>query len=205
MLSKICQISEKLFMRYGIRSITMDDVAKELSISKKTLYQFVEDKDDLVKKTIMIHLEDIDQQVTLIMNKEENAIEQILKIAEMMIGLHKEVSKGLLFDLKKFHPETYTLLMEHREKTMCAQLTNNMNTGIKQKLYRKDLSIDLAIGFYMTLVYSCVDSDITCISNKPFHEKYAGLINYHFHAICTEEGLQYFNKNKKSLTHIILQ
>lgn len=190
-------------MRYGIRSITMDDVAKELSISKKTLYQFVEDKDDLVKKTIMIHLDELDQQVTDIMSREENAIEQILRIAEMMIGLHKEVSKGLLFDLRKFHPDSYTLLTEHRERTMCAQLIKNMNTGVKQKLYRKDLNVELAAGFYMTLVYSCVDSEIRCMASKPFHEKYAALINYHFHAICTEEGIHYYNKNKKSLTHII--
>ena len=81
MLIRICQISQKLFMRYGIRSITMDDVARELSISKKTLYQYVADKDDLVKKTISIHLEEIDQMVQTVMSKEENAIQQILKIA----------------------------------------------------------------------------------------------------------------------------
>lgn len=205
MLVRICQISQKLFMRYGIRSITMDDVARELSISKKTLYQYVADKDDLVKKTISIHLEEIDQMVQTVMSKEENAIQQILKIADMMILLHNEVSEGLLFDLKKFHPETFDLLTEHRERTMFVQVTNNLSTGIKQKLYRKDIPVELTASMYMNLVYTSIDGHVGHSKNKSFPEKYAALINYHFHAICTEEGLQYFNKNKKTLTNITLQ
>ncbi len=183
----------------------MDDVAKELSISKKTLYQYVEDKDDLVKKTIHIHLEEIDQMVQAVMSKEENAIQQILKIADMMLGINKEVSKGLLFDLKKFHPDTFKQLNDHRERTMFAQISQNLHTGIKQKLYRKDLNVELTAGLYMALVYSCVDSEINILNTKPFSERYAALINYHFHAVCNEEGIRYFNKNKKSLTNINLQ
>ncbi len=205
MLIKICEIAQKLFMRYGIRSITMDDVARELSISKKTLYQYVEDKDDLVKKTIIIHLEEIDKIVFSIMTNEENAIQQILKIAEMMIGIHREVSQGLLFDLKKFHPETFELLTNHREKTMFVQLTRNLQTGIKQKIYRKDIEVNIVAGFYMALVYTCIDSENSSMNLIPFHEKYVAMINYHFHAICTEEGLNYLHKNKKTLTNIILQ
>lgn len=205
MLNKICLIAEKLFKRYGIRSITMDDVARELSISKKTLYQYVEDKDDLVKKTITIHLQELDSLINTIMSHEENAIQQILKIAEMMVGMHREISPGLLFDLKKFHPETFRILNDHREKTMFVQLSKNIQAGIRQKLYRKDIAIDLTVGFYMTLVYSCVDSEVRAINEKPFHEKYAAMINYHFHAICTQEGLMYLNNNKKLLTNLILQ
>ncbi len=187
-------------MRYGIRSITMDDVARELSISKKTLYQFVEDKDDLVKKTISMHLEEIDRMALSIVSNEDNAIQQILKIAEIMISLHKEVSQGLLFDLKKFHPDSFTMLIEHREKVMFGEITKNLELGIKQKLYRKDLNVELTAGFYMALVMTSLDSDISVLINTPFNEKYAYLINYHLTAICTDEGLTYLHKHKKNLT-----
>lgn len=200
MLLKICTIAEKLFMRYGIRSITMDDVARELSISKKTLYQFVEDKDDLVKKTISIHLEEIDRMALSIVSNEDNAIQQILKIADIMISMHKEVSQGLLFDLKKFHPDSFTMLIEHREKVMVGEITKNLHLGIKQKLYRKDLNVDLTAGFYMALVMASLDSDISILNRTPFNEKYAYFINYHLTAICTDEGHAYLHKHKKNLT-----
>lgn len=187
-------------MKYGIRSITMDDVARELSISKKTLYQFVEDKDDLVKKTITTHLEEMDRMAMSIVSAEENAIQQILKIAEIMICMHREVSQGVLFDLKKFHPETFTLLNNHREKVIVNEVTANLHLGIKQKLYKKDLNVELTAGYYIALVMQSFDSDIDILMKTPFNEKYAWFINYHLNAICTEEGIQYLNKHKKTLT-----
>jgi AcrR family transcriptional regulator len=205
MLNKICLVTEKLFVRYGIRSVTMDVVAKELGISKKTLYQYVADKDDLVNKTIIFHLDAIDHIITTVMLKETNAIQQILNIAELMIGMHRDICPGLLFDLKKFHPETFKLLTEHREKAMFTQLSLNLQTGINQGLYRENISIDLTVGFYMTLIHSCVDSEISCVTHVPFHEKYPAMINYHFNSICTEEGLNFLHKNKNILTNPILQ
>jgi AcrR family transcriptional regulator len=85
MLTKICNATEKLFMRYGIKSITMDDVAKELSMSKKTLYQYVKDKEDLVKQTLLLHVESMDSLCKNVFQSEENAILQILKIWEETI------------------------------------------------------------------------------------------------------------------------
>lgn len=196
MLPKICKYAEKLFMRYGIKSITMDDVSRELSISKKTLYQYVEDKDDLVKKTITLHLEETDKIVSEVFSKVENAIDQILSIGNMMVAMHKEVGHGLLFDLKKYHPESYTLLTEHREKTMFTGIAQNMNLGIKQKLYKKEVNVEIATGFYMALVFNCIDSEVIALQKHSFQDKYSTLINYHLNAICTKEGIDYLHKKK---------
>jgi AcrR family transcriptional regulator len=197
MLSKICNTTEKLFMRYGIKSITMDDVAKELSMSKKTLYQYVADKEDLVKKTLLLHVESMDSLCKNVFKSEENAILQILRIANMMIGLHKEMNPSLLFDLKKYHPETYTTFTEHREKTIQTQLTENLNLGILQGMYKKDIDINLCTGFYMALIEQCISSEIGIISNIPFSEKYSFLVKYHLNAICSHEGIDFMNKNLK--------
>jgi hypothetical protein len=197
MLTKICNTTEKLFMRYGIKSMTMDDVAKELSISKKTLYQYVEDKDDLVKKTLLLHVESMDSVCISVFKSEENAILQILKIANMMIGLHKEMNPSLLFDLKKYHPETYITFTEHREKTIQTQLIENLNLGILQGMYKSDININLSAGFYMALIEQCISSEIGIISNIPFTEKYAYLVKYHLSSICSPEGVEFMKKNLK--------
>jgi len=204
MLPKICKYAEKLFMRYGIKSITMDDVSRELSISKKTLYQYVEDKDDLVKKTISLHLEEIDKMVIAVFSQEGNAIQQMLNIGNMMVGMHKEVGQGLIFDLKKYHSESYIMLTEHREKTMFTQIVQNIHLGIKQKLYKKEVNVDITTGFYMALVFNCIDSEVSILQKNSFNEKYTTLIHYHLNAICTSEGIDYLNKNKKNLINLKL-
>lgn len=194
MLSKICNATEKLFMRYGIKSITMDDVAKELSMSKKTLYQYVADKDDLVKQTLLLHTQSMESLCMNVFKSEENAILQILRIANMMIGLHKEMNPGLLFDLKKYHPDSYIFFTEQREKTIQDQLTANLSLGISQGLYKSDININLTTGFYMALVEQCISSQINVLANVPFAEKYAHLVKYHLNAICTEKGIAFMNE-----------
>jgi AcrR family transcriptional regulator len=196
MIDKICNTTEKMFMRYGIKSITMDDVARELSMSKKTLYQYVTDKDDLVKKTIQLHLQSMDCVCSNVFKSEENAIKQILKIAEMMINLHKELNPGLLFDLKKFHPESFQVFTKHRETQMQKQIIDNLELGIKQNLYKNDMNILLTAGFYMASIENCLSSEIPILNNFPFTEKYAYLVNYHLQSICTSEGIDYIKKNK---------
>ncbi len=188
MLEKICGLTEKLFMRYGIKSITMDDVSKELSISKKTLYQYVVDKDDLVKKTMLLHIQSMDEICGNIFKSEGNAIQQIIKIATMMIQQHKEMNPGLLFDLKKYHPEIYRHFTDYRENIIQKQLSENLRLGISQGLYNPEININITSGFYMALIEACISSEIHAIANIPFTEKYAYMVNYHLNAICTPIG-----------------
>ena len=177
----------------------MDDVAKELSMSKKTLYQYIADKDDLVKKTLLLHIQSMDVLCTNVFKSEENAILQILRIANMMIGLHKEMNPGLLFDLKKYHPDTFILVTEHREKTIQTQLIENLNLGISQGLYKQDINIILTTGFYMALIEQCISSEIGLMSKIPFAEKYAYLVQYHLNSICTVSGIHFMNENIRAI------
>ncbi len=195
MIDKICNTTEKMFLRYGIKSITMDDVARELSMSKKTLYQYVTDKDDLVKKTILLHLQSMDSICLNVCMSEGHAIKQILKIAEMMINMHKELNPGLLFDLKKFHPESFKIFTGHRETQMQNQVIENLKLGIAQNLYKKDINIELTTGFYMASIEHCLSSEVGLLNSVPFKEKYAYLVHYHLWAICTPEGLDYIRQN----------
>jgi hypothetical protein len=196
MLDKICNTTEKMFLKYGVKSITMDDVARELSISKKTLYQYVTDKDDLVKKTIQLHIGSMDSVCMNVISSEDNAIRQTLKIAEMIINMHKELNPGLIFDLKKFHPESYLIFTQHRESQIQKQIIDNLKLGISQKLYKKDINIELTAGFYIAAIENCLSNEVTILNHFPFAEKYDYLVNHHMLAICTPEGLSYFNKNK---------
>lgn len=180
----------------------MDDVARELSISKKTLYQYVGDKDDLVRKTLLLHIQTVDCSCFEICESESNAILQILKIADKMISMHQEMNPALLFDLKKYHTEIFQIFSSHRENTIQKQLDANLRLGISQKLYRPDINIELTTGFYMALIGECISSELHCISNVPFTEKYAYAVRYHLHAICTPLGIGFMNQNLSN-SHLV--
>jgi hypothetical protein len=137
----------------------------------------------------------MDTICTSVFQSEDNAIIQILKIADMVIGMHKEMNPALLFDLRKYHPETYRYFSEHRENSIQKQLIENLKAGIKQKLYRSDININLTTGFYMSLIEECISSEIGIISNIPFIEKYSFMVRYHLHAICTPKGIQFMEEN----------
>lgn len=199
MLEKICNYSERLFMRYGIKSITMDDVAKELSISKKTIYQYVTDKDDLVKKTMLLHIQEIDELSKQIFEVEPNAVLQIIRLAAIVVNNHKEMSPNVLFDLKKYHPETYSFFVQHRETTACTQMRRNLERGVKQGLYRTDMDIETTIRLYMSLMESCASSEITYLNNMSFADKFHKALEYHMHAICTDKGLALFKEELSKL------
>lgn len=169
----------------------MDDVAKELSISKKTIYQYVSDKDDLVKKTMFLHIQSMDVACMRVIKSEENAILQMLKIADMMISIHKEMNPSLLFDLRKYHPETYEMYTLHRENTINKELIDNLRLGISQKLYKDSINMDITASFYMVLIEACISTEINILANMSFAEKYNYLIDYHMQAICTEKGLEF--------------
>lgn len=177
----------------------MDDVAKELSISKKTLYQFVKDKNELVQHTIMSHINTIDCLSDQLINKENNAIHQILNIAEMVIQIHKDVNPTLIYDLKKFHVETYELFKQHRENNMFEKISDNLKLGIEQNLFRSDLNIPLTTGFYMGLIDLCLSDEIQSLTQTPFTQKYTYMISYHLNAICTSQGKQFMSENATSL------
>jgi hypothetical protein len=195
MRDKIFIKAEELFMQYGIKSITMDDVAKALGMSKKTLYQYVKDKNDLVNQTITRHLTDMDALCEKVFSSENNAILQMLKIAKMMINMHQGVNPGALFDLKKYHPETYQFFTAHKENAIQNQVVKNLKLGIEQGLYRQNINVEITAGFYIALVMECVSSEHKLLSSMPFANKYAELVRYNMYSLCTPKGIEYINTN----------
>ena len=195
MQEKIFSKAEELFMQYGIKSITMDDVAKALGMSKKTLYQYVEDKNDLVNQTITRHLKHMDTLCEQVFSSETNAILQMLKIAKMMVNMHQGVNPSAMFDMKKYHPDTYLYFRAHKDNYIQKQVSKNLNLGIEQGLYRNNINVAITAAFYITLVMECVSSEHLSLSSIPFEEKYSELVRYNMFSLCTPKGIEYINNH----------
>lgn len=108
---RIQQAAEKLFNRFGVRSVSMDDVSKEINISKKTLYKCFRDKNELISSTVNIHIDRMESAINEIKFKQSHAIKQLNEITHYAVEQSRSLNPNMIFDLKKYHPEIYQVLV----------------------------------------------------------------------------------------------
>ena len=140
---RILAKSSELFMQYGIRSVSMDDIASAMGMSKKTIYQYFVDKDELVNEVIKVILADNEQNCTHDCFVAENAVDEMMKAIEMMEEMFRTMNPSVLFDLKKYHPKAFGIFEKHKSEYLYRIIRDNLTRGIQEELYRPDLNIDI--------------------------------------------------------------
>jgi hypothetical protein len=188
-LLNILQKVRILYRKYGIRSVTMDDVAHELGISKKTLYQFVKDKDELVHK--VIELEVTRQQSKMVINCSDNlnAIEQLLEIANCVVSMLKEYSPASEYDLKKYYPDLYIKLRDLKRHHMLRIIRENLVKGKQEEIYRQDINVDIISKLNISLIDNMVDNEIITINEFLDPKFLYEFFIYHIRGIANSKGL----------------
>lgn len=189
----------KLYNKFGIKSVTMDDVSRELGISKKTLYQYVKDKSDLVDKVITLNTLAHREAIYNIVKEKHNAIDELLTVNLYMNEMMKEQNPTLDYDLKKYYPEIHTRLMRESRRRMYESIKQNLIKGKKEGLYRMDLDVDIISKLHMTRLEYKYSSDSFTITELGSEAVMNEIFNYHLHGIVSEKGLKIINaKLKKS-------
>lgn len=196
-LLKILEGSEGLFGRYGIKSITMDDVARELGMSKKTLYQYVSDKNDLVEKTLDFQLQRSQHTCELLIEDQKNPIDAMLAIGDFFCQHMKDTNPSLLFDLRKYHPGAWQKLDEYRLETIANQIKNNLVRGIQEDFYRSDIDLNIIPRMYVAMSHSVLEGSFFPRDKFKFENVIQEMLVYHIHGIATQKGIEYLNKNYK--------
>ncbi|MFN4914971.1 MAG: TetR/AcrR family transcriptional regulator [Sphingomonadales bacterium] len=192
---RILRTAAKLFMELGVRSVSMDDVAKALSMSKKTIYKHYQDKDQLVFDTISMHIAEMEKNTTQIMTSEANPVLQIAKIADFVLEMNKNVHPSVLFDLQKFYPASYTHLTEHRNRFALQSVNQNLQKGVELGLFREDMHRSRVARIYMCLIFSMFQNTLFDGEEiRSFREEYIETIKYHLHAVTTEKGKNLFKE-----------
>lgn len=135
--------AEELFMQYGIRSVSMDDIANNLGMSKKTLYQYFADKDELVDAVVDGHIREIQEDCMSCRLDATDAIHEIFITMERIMEEFSNMNPMLLYDLEKFHFKAYQRFREHKDKFLLQVIRNNIEWGIKDELYRDDINVDV--------------------------------------------------------------
>lgn len=185
---QIIKETGKLYFKYGIRSVTMDDVAKELSMSKKTLYQYFNDKTNLVDAVIeqlgnMTDLSHCGEGEGL------NAIEKHHFMYQKISSLLIDRNTSFEYDLNKYYPKQFKKMMLYRRKTMFEKMKLDLQQGIDEGFFRNDLDIDKVVILNMIRVESMNDNEILEKYNYKLIDVLDEFFKYHLYAIATEKGI----------------
>ena len=184
----------KLYMKFGIRSVTMDDVANEFGVSKKTLYQYFSDKEDLVSQVIDYYLQN--PILNLEAHHQQNAIDSMFKIREHVAHIFKFYNNTIEFDLKKIYPKLYKKVHDAKRHRIFNNTVANIEQGIKQGLYRNGLNAEFIAKLQVGRMLYTLNPDYQIFKENEAHslEVFDETISYHMNAICTEKGLKYYKE-----------
>ena len=144
---RIAAKAEELFMQYGIRSVSMDDIAQNLGMSKKTLYQHFADKDELVDAVVESHINNIQVDCGHCRSEAKNAVEEIFFTVDRILDEFNNMNPTLLHDLEKFHFRAYQRFRDHKDRFLLEIIRKNIEWGMKDELYRADIDADILSKF----------------------------------------------------------
>lgn len=188
----------KIFWTYGIRSVTMDDLATRMGISKKTLYQYVSDKNDLVDKVLDHVLNEFKEHVAKA-SQGVNAIDELFNINSAVSVRLKNLHPSIHFDLEKYHPTAFRHMMETRRRDVRNITEKNLRRGIEEGLYRNDLNIAIISKLYVSRFEVVFDGDLFPAGKFPPEEVHWELFRYHIRGIASQEGVEYLMQKAKQV------
>jgi len=199
---KILKKAEELFLTFGFKSVTMDDIANKMGISKKTIYTHFKNKTQLVKETTLKVFESISEGIDCICSLNKNPIEEIFEIKTLILEQLKGEKTSPQFQLQKYYPEIHNTIKKKQFDIMQDCVINNITKGVLQGLYRPEINIEFISRIYFLGMTGIKDEELfpsEMFSKKQLMENY---LEYHLRGIVTEKGLtklnQIINKNKNN-------
>lgn len=189
-LTKIIETSEKLFMTYGLKSISMDDIATDLGMSKKTIYKHFSTKERLIRITLTHFLKREKKIVAKINRDSENAVEEMISIGRHVIKMAKKFRPTLVFDLKKYHADNWELVEIHHHDFIKGVISGNIKRGIEEGVFRKDLNPEIIAQLYVAKSLIVSDEKNFVSQNVPLEILVKEHLLYHLYGVLSSEGIK---------------
>ncbi|MDX1829480.1 MAG: TetR/AcrR family transcriptional regulator [Lutibacter sp.] len=199
MKKTILEKSGEVFLKYGFKTATMDDIANELAISKKTIYKYFKNKEQLVDESVLFFHNNIHNSILCICNKGYNAIEENFEVKIMFKDIFKNLNESPVFQLQKYYPKTYEKVMSSEFEMFKDCISENIKKGIKEGLYRKDINESVISRFYFSLVFSVYDTTLFTQQNKTLNQLEIEALEYHTRAIATDKGIKILEKQLEKI------
>lgn len=192
MKTKIIQKTTELFLNLGFKSVTMDDIANKLAISKKTIYAHFNNKKDLVEATAFYIFEQINALIEKIEAEKLNPIDETFKIKEVVTRYLKGEKTSPEFQLKKYYPSIYAKLDLKKREIINTCFKDSLKRGIDEGYFRTDINVNLIAKFYYLAITAIKNDELFFEDN--INEAMEYYLEYHIRAIASEKGIQTLNQ-----------
>lgn len=192
MKEKIIATAKEMFLKLGFKSITMDDIAGEMCISKKTIYKYFSNKELLIEESVQVLHTDVNNMINEISSKDFNAIQENFEIRRMFDEMFKSTDTSPVYQLKKHYPEVYHKVHDYQIEMCQNCFRRNILKGIEQGYYRKEINVDAYVTFYYSLIFAINEN--TRSEREAFAPEMQAL-EYHTRAMATEKGIAELNRN----------
>ena len=194
---RIRQKADELFRRYGIRSVTMDEIAAQLGMSKKTIYQFYADKDQLVDAVAVDEIQFSQDCCLRDMAVSANAIEEIFRVMEFVEIMFRNMNPSMLYDLEKYHPAGYKKFLEHKNKFLYDMIKRNLERGIKEELYRPEMNVEIMTRYRLESMMLALNTEIFSPAKFNLVELQREIIEHFLYGVSTLKGYKLILKYKQ--------
>ena len=187
---RIANATHQLVMQYGVRSVSMDDIAGNLGMSKKTLYQYFKDKDEIIDQVvsgIILHNEGL---CNCNKKETENAVHEMFMVITMLKDMFQHMNPSVMFDLQKYHPKAYKKIAEHKNNYLFKIVKENLESGIKEKLYRKDVDVDILARFRIDTMFLPFNIEFQKSTKKNMMDCQVQIIQNFLYGLVTIKGYE---------------
>lgn len=187
-----------LLKRFGARSVTMDDISRELGMSKKTLYQEFADKDDLINRVIDFDMEQSRVFLEQVHQSESNAVQELFMFNRRMHSVYTLYSPTFYLDLKRYYPEVYQRWIEDKRSRMYSVITENLRKGKEEGVYREEIDEHIIGRLHIARIEMLEGNDIIEAHERLSRDFIQEVFIYHLHGICNEQGLKLLTLERDS-------
>ncbi|TXG37413.1 TetR/AcrR family transcriptional regulator [Seonamhaeicola maritimus] len=198
MREKIIHKATELFLNFGFKSVTMDDIANEMAISKKTIYVHFANKTKLVEAVTFAVFENVCEGIDGICNTSVNPIEELYDIKMFVLQYLKSEKSSPQFQLKKYYPQIYNQLRVKQFEKMHESVKDSLQNGVDTNLFRDTINVDFISRMYFNGLMGIKDETFFPLDIYDMEYLMESYLEYHLRAIVTEKGLQILNKFIKS-------
>ncbi len=185
-------------MKYGIKSVTMDDMAKELGVSKKTLYKYFKDKNEIVSTLMKMDINGEMKILESLAETSKNAIEETYAFSNVLIEKLKSVNPSLMYDLEKYHPKAWNLFVTHKRIDVFGCIKANIERGIEEGFYRETINAEVVAKLYSEKIDLIFNQEIFPLGKFSVEDVYTEMIDYHLQGIVNENGNEYLTQIKQN-------
>ena len=190
--------ADELFRRFGIRAVTLDDIANNLAISKKTIYQYFEDKDALVDEVMIIEFEKNNNECIHCSDNAKDAVEEIFLLMEHLDKDFRNMNPIILHDLKKFHHKTFIKFNEFMHENLIKMIASNLQRGVNEGFYRDNFDIETIARYRMASVWLLFDQEIFPANKFDLVKTSHQLMEMFLYGIINPKGYKLIEKYKQA-------